>query len=356
MILRKFRLGAALVGVLSLGILATVPESSMAGADTPAATTTIPAPGPGATAADVAVYAMQQELDGNFDVAWGLIDPAQTSQLNQNDWGSCGLQAWIQVEAATILSVTPGKQQPVTEDFGPVKNASATKVTLNVKLKAGGNTGTATPFLYVTQANGTSSVLLQTADFNALKARNCPGGLGSTASNSSSKFAQADMNSAYWFAMTSSFAGAGQFSDSDPLSGLPSDPYSKGDGRLASLQYDGPSVAGQEQGVMIKALGPESSPAPHSPTATSLAQAGKLWSNGLKQIKGPFKTTLGGKPALGYSGVNDFGNAEWLVVTYVKGHSLSSGVYTLALTAPASSINQYKKGFSEIQSSFELLH
>ena len=349
---RNFRLGAALVGLFSLGMLATVPESSVAGAGT--TTTTIP--GLGASAAHVAVYAMQQELHGNFDTVWKMLDPAQSSQLNKNDWESCGLQAWIQVEAATILSVTPGKQQRVTENFGPMKNASATKVTLNVKLKAGGDTGTATPFLYVTQVNRASSVVLPTADFKALKARNCPGGLGSTASKSSSKFAQADMTSAYWFAMTSSFAGGGQFSISHALSGLPIDPYSKS-GRLASLEYDGPSVAGQEQGVMIKAVGPESSPATHSPAATSLAQAGKLWSkNQLKQIKGPTETRMGGKSALAYWGVNDFGNEEWLVVTYVKGHSLSSGVYTLLLTAPASSIKQYAKGFSEIQSSFELLH
>ncbi len=353
---RNFRLGTALVGLFSLGTLATVPESSVAGADT-TTTTTIPAPGPGASAGDVAVYAMQQELNGNFDTVWGMLDPAQSSQLNKNDWESCGLQAWIQVEAATILSVTPGKQQPVTEDFGPVKNASATKVTVNVKLKAGGDTGTATPYVYVAQANGTSSVVLPTADFNAVKARNCPGGIGGTSSKTSSKFHQADMNSAYWFAMTSSFAGGGQFSVPHPLSGLPIDPYNKGDGRLASLEYDGPSMAGQEQVVMIKALGPESSPAPHSPMAASLAQAGKLWSkNELKQIKGPSKTTLGGRPALAYWGVDYYGNAKWMVVTYVKGHSLSSGVYTLTLTAPTSSINQYAKGFSEIQSSFELLH
>ena len=350
---RNFRLGAALVGLFSLGMLATVPESSVAGAGT--TTTTIP--GLGASAAHVAVYAMQQELHGNFDTVWKMLDPAQSSQLNKNDWESCGLQAWIQVEAATILSVTPGKQQPVTEDFGPVKNASATKVTVNVKLKAGGDTGTATPYVYVAQANGTSSVLLPTADFNAVKARNCPGGIGGTSSKTSSKFRQADMISAYWFAMTSSFAGGGQFSVPHPLSGLPIDPYSKGDGRLASLEYDGPSMAGQEQVVMIKALGPESSSATHSPTATSLAQAGKLWSKMLlKQIKGPSKTTLGGKPALAYSGGNDFGNDEWLVVTYVKGHSLSSGVYTLILDAPPSSIKQYAKGFSEIQSSFQFLH
>ena len=108
---------------------------------------------------------------------------------------------------------------------------------------------------------------------------------------------------------------------------------------------------------MIKALGSESSPATHSPTATSLAPAGKLWSkNQLKQIKGATKTRMGGKSALAHNGVNDFGNAELLAVAFAKGHSLSLGVYTLALTAPASSIDQPEKGFAEILRTFELLH
>lgn len=337
------RWAAAGTVAVSVGAVAL---TGSAGAQT---TTTTNAPDPAAATnpGDFAVALFQNEFQGNFDVLWGTIDPAQQQGLNQDDWTSCAFQAAVQAFGLDLGTVTAGSQQPQpVQDYGPVK-AQATKVTVNAQLSVNGQSQTASPTYYVEQGGGGFKVLLPTADFDAIKARNCPPGLGAPKLPAGMK--QADMEPGYWFETTNVFPSGGQFKVHPDF---PTDPYASDvGGREASISYNGPGTdqGSGEQGVQIHVFGPSSYKG-----ATSLGSAGSVISKQyLKKVQGPSKTRLGGKPALGYSGVNGVGNDEWLVVTYVKGKGGNAGVYTLSLSAPRSSFSKYTKTFSTIQRSFQ---
>ena len=346
------RVGRSLLGALrgpALAVTAGVAALASAGAFAGAAgadttTTSAPDPAQATSAGDYGVSLIQNAFQGNLDTLWGVIDPTERSALNQNDWTSCGFQGWVQTIGSNLDSAQAGQQQQLPmKEYGNTK-AQATAVTVNSHISAGSQSAPISTTFFVEQVSGAYKTLIPTADFNAFRSRSCPASLG--APRLPAAFKQADMEPGYWFETTNRFPNGGAFkvNPTFPINPWGNDP----NGWEASLEYDGPQASGSEQGVMIKVLGPV-----QSNGVNSLASAGVWASKDFRKASKPTPTTLGGKPALAYSGVNSFGNDEWVVVAYLGGAKRGHGTYSLMLTAPHNSFSTYTKAFQTIQQSFQ---
>jgi hypothetical protein len=120
---------------------------------------------------------------------------------------------------------------------------------------------------------------------------------------------------------------------------------------VATVVYLGP---GQGTDVpAIRVAGPE-----FGYTGLSLDTAAKKFvagEGGHLKAKSAARTTLGGRPALGYFGTNYRGDEYGLVITVVPGRGAGTGAFTAQLTAKPAVFGRYTSGFEAVLRSFRFL-